>query len=83
LELLSNIDPEDEFLKSQKSYSLIESVSLNDQSSFSILNSQQCHSDYTIVSGSDLHSAIQSLKSFNDLLSQQQSSDNDTLNLES
>jgi hypothetical protein len=36
LELLSNIDPEDEFLRSSKSYSLIESVSLN-ESSFSVL----------------------------------------------
>jgi hypothetical protein len=32
LELLSNIDPEDEFLRSTKSYSLIESVSLNESS---------------------------------------------------
>ena len=68
LELLSNIDPEDEFLKSHKSYSLIESVSLNDKSSFYILQSQQSQSDYSIVSGSEMHSAIQSLKSFNDLI---------------
>ena len=62
LDLLSNIDPEDEFLQSQKSYSLIESIS-SSHSSFSVLQSQHS-SEYTLVSGSSLHSAVVSLNSF-------------------
>ena len=59
LELLSNIDPEDEFLKSEKSYSLLESISLN-ESSFSVLSSQT--SQFSIIQGTPLHSVIQSLQ---------------------
>ena len=63
LELLSNIDPEDEFLNSSKSFQIIESVSLN-ESSFSIVDaSAQSYSDYSIVGGSALHSAVMSLVS--------------------
>jgi hypothetical protein len=76
--LLSNIDPEDEFLCSAKSYSLIESVSLN-ESSFSILQSQAAQSEYSIISGSSVHSVILSMASFREAL---EKSSLETINLE-
>ncbi len=80
---MSNLDPEDEFLKSSKSYSIIESVSLND-SSFSILSSQSA-SEYSIISGSKIHSMIRSMVSFREALDtssiNRQSLETETLNL--
>ena len=61
LEIFSNIDPEDEFLKSVKSYSLIEGVSLN-ESEYSVLSAQS--SEFSIISGTKLHSVIKKVISF-------------------
>ena len=58
LDLLSNIDPNDEFLQSTKSFSLIEGVSLN-ESEYSILSAQS--SEYSVISGSKIHSLLKSV----------------------
>jgi len=79
--LFSNIDPDDEFLNSSKSYSLIESVSLN-QSSFSLVGSQ-ASSEYSILSGSKIHSLIQSMASFREVLDQTNEQHQSSLDLNS
>ena len=65
VELLSNIDPEDEFLKaSGHSFSLLGSE--NQESSYSVISSQA--SEFSILSGSKMHSVIKSVASFQDLI---------------
>lgn len=59
LETLSQIDPDDEFLKSENSYSLIEKLSSN-QSSFEVLSAHS--SEFSILSGTSMHSLIKSIK---------------------
>ena len=58
-EILSAIDPEDEFLQSEHSYSLIERLSDN-KSSFDVLSNQS--SEFSVLSGSKMHSILQNLK---------------------
>ena len=71
LEVLSNIDPNDEFLQSERSFSLIEGVSVNDQD-YSLLSDQT--SEFSVISGSKIHQAISATLS--------QLSNNDTLSLD-
>ena len=63
-EVLSHIDPEDEFLQSEKSFSLIEKLSmgqsLNDES-FDVLSPHS--SQFSILEGSKLHGLLKSLRS--------------------
>ena len=66
LEALSQIDPEDEFLKSEKSYSLIEKLS-SKNSSFEVLSAYS--SEFSILSGSKMHSLITSLKNVDNSMS--------------
>jgi len=59
LELLSNIDPDDEFLRqSESSYSLIEKMSV-DSSSYSLLEAESS-AGYSIIHNSELHDIIKS-----------------------
>ena len=57
LEILSNIDPNDEFLQSEKSFSLIDGVSVG-ESDYSILSHRS--SEFSIISGSKIHSVLNS-----------------------
>ena len=55
LEILSNIDPNDEFLQSERSFSLIDGVS-DVSSDFSVISKKS--SDFSIISGSQMHKVL-------------------------
>ena len=55
LEILSKIDPNDEFLQSERSFLLIEGVS-DAGSDFTVLGNQS--SDFSIISGSRIHQVL-------------------------
>jgi hypothetical protein len=59
-EVLSQIDPDDEFLRSENSYSLIEKLSMSQQSSFEVLSAHS--SEFSILSGTRMHSLLQSIR---------------------
>ena len=52
LEILSNIDPNDEFLQSERSFSLIDGLS-DGTSDFTVLSNKS--SEFSIISGSQIH----------------------------
>ena len=53
-EVLSNLDPDDEFLQSEQSISLIDSILLSKrESSFSVISSRS--SEFSVVSTSKIH----------------------------
>ena len=60
-EVLSQIDPEDEFLKSENSYSLIEKLSSAKESSFDVLSAHS--SEFSILSGTKMHELLKSVRS--------------------
>ena len=55
LEILSNIDPNDEFLQSERSFSLIDGVS-DVTSDFSLISKKS--SEFSIISGSQMHKVL-------------------------
>eukprot|EP00347_Sterkiella_histriomuscorum_P003774 403362997 len=60
-EILSSLDPDDEFLQSGRSVSLIDSIISKTSDSFSIISGQS--SEFSIIGNSKLHSIIQSVYS--------------------
>ena len=59
LDVLSALDPEDEFLQDHRSVSLIESIASQASEEFSIISSRQ--SEFSIIGSSKVHSIIMSV----------------------
>ena len=60
-EVLSQIDPDDEFLKSENGYSLIEKLSSSQQTSFDVLSAHS--SEFSIPAGTKIHKMLESIRS--------------------
>ena len=71
LEVLSSLDPEDEFLQSRKSVSMIESIASQTSDAFSIISSKS--SEFSVISNSKIHSIIMSVYSSQSLPAEERS----------